>query len=816
MDQLKKLARIHHVTYLLSRFLQVKDPILAEFLIDIASRSRSSAHLHQQLQDQEADLPPELTDLIFSYLHCKTQAIPTPKDKNFAQRTEKRDLEIDETANLSVKLNDLPPFLKAFSVGIPPLKANEGKEMLIPTSPKRSVPPNLQPPNHGSSIPNLPVMAYKDQLLQLISKNKVLVVVGETGSGKSTLIPQFLLEASHSIAVTQPRRVAATSIARHVASIVGCTLGKEVGYSVRFDDCSTPGRTKLKYLTDGMLLREMLTDPLLSPYSTVIVDEAHERTLNSDIIMGLLKDVLEQRSNFRLLITSATMDASKFSVFFQNAPIFTIPGRTWPVEIVWNPVEHMDYLTEALVTTMKVHLNEPPGDILVFLTGQEEIDSFVAQLFSKEEEMGKGSFIAVPAYAALNPEAQSRIFDPAPKGKRKIVVATNIAETSITIDGILYVIDSGMVKQKAYNPRQGMEILRVVRVSQAQANQRSGRAGRTAPGRCYRLYSEKAFQKEMLPSSIPEIQRANLANTVLSLKAIGIEDAFSFPFIDAPSRVALSAAMQELYWLGALDEEGLLTLDGRTMASLPLDPPLAKMLLCGKKLGCLREAISIAAMLSLSSSPFLRPLKYVDEADRAKSRFHHTQGDHLTLLNLYESFSASGSSSRWAHDRYVNAKALLKAQDIAQQLAEYIGVREISSCGGASKNPDLVLRAVAGGFFERVAKRASCGGDWSTLCDGQTVFIHPSSCLFGIHGARGDGGLLLYHELVQTSKEWMRIVSWVRLEWLLEADPEHRYFDCTQGKETKLKPLGFPAPKDTRAGKRRPAASVQRKEAPRK
>jgi ATP-dependent RNA helicase DHX8/PRP22 len=373
---------------------------------------------------------------------------------------------------------------------------------------------------------SLPIYKLKTELVQAIVDNQVLVVIGETGSGKTTQMTQYLAEAGFTskgkIGCTQPRRVAAMSVAKRVAEEFGCRLGEEVGYAIRFEDCTGPD-TVIKYMTDGMLLRELLLDDTMAGYSVIMIDEAHERSINTDVLFGLLKGVVKRRPDLKLIVTSATLDAEKFSTYFFNCPIFTIPGRTFPVEIMYTKQPETDYLDAALITVMQIHLTEPEGDILVFLTGQEEIDTACQILYERMKGLGPNvpELIILPVYSALPSEMQTRIFDPAPPGTRKVVVATNIAEASLTIDGIYYVVDPGFSKQKVFNPKLGMDSLVISPISQASARQRAGRAGRTGPGKCYRLYTEAAYRNEMLPTSVPEIQRTNLGMTVLMLKAMG-------------------------------------------------------------------------------------------------------------------------------------------------------------------------------------------------------------------------------------------------------------------------------------------------------
>lgn len=500
---------------------------------------------------------------------------------------------------------------------------------------------------------------------------------------------QYLAEAGYAdkgrIGCTQPRRVAAMSVAKRVSEEVGCRLGQEVGYTIRFEDCTSP-ETKIKYMTDGMLQRESVIDPLCSQYSVVMLDEAHERTIATDVLFGLLKskqsrwtflprhanlftEAVKKRPDLKLIVTSATLDAEKFSKYFFGCPIFTIPGRTYPVETLYTKEPETDYLDASLITVMQIHLSEPPGDILLFLTGQEEIDTSCEILYERMKALGPKvpELIILPIYSALPSEVQSRVFEPTPPGARKVVIATNVAETSLTIPGIYYVIDPGFSKQNAYDPRLGMDSLVVMPISQAQARQRAGRAGRTGPGKCYRLYTEAAYRNEMLPSSIPDIQRTNLAYTILLLKAMGVNDLLSFDFMDPPPAQTMLTALEALYALSALDDEGLLTRLGRKMADFPMEPSLAKMVIASVELGCSEEILSIVAMLSVQTV-FYRPKEKQAQADSKKAKFHQPEGDHLTLLTVYNGWKAANFSNPWCYENFIQARSMRRAQDIRKQL----------------------------------------------------------------------------------------------------------------------------------------------------
>lgn len=615
---------------------------------------------------------------------------------------------------------------------------------------------------------SLPVYAFRSQLIKAVHENQILIVVGETGSGKTTQLTQYLAEGGFAndgiIGCTQPRRVAAMSVAKRVAEEVGCKLGEEVGYNVRFDDNTSPS-TKIKYLTDGMLQREILMDPDMRRYSVIMLDEAHERTIATDVLFALLKKALKRRPDMKVIVTSATLDADKFSSYFNECPIFTIPGRTFPVEILYSREPESDYLDTALVTVMQIHLTEPKGDILLFLTGQEEIDTACEVLFERMKALGPSvpDLVILPVYASLPAEMQTRIFDPAPPGSRKVVIATNIAETSITIDEIYYVIDPGFVKQNAYDPKLGMDSLVVTPISQAQANQRAGRAGRTGPGKCFRLYTEAAYQSEMLPTTIPEIQRQNLAHTILMLKAMGINDLLHFDFMDPPPVNTMLTALEELYALSALDDEGLLTRLGRKMADFPMDPASAKVLITAVDHQCSDEILSIVAMLSLTSV-FYRPKEKQTQADQKKSKFHDPHGDHLTLLNVYNSWKTNGYSNPWCFENFIQARSMRRAKDVRDQLVKIMDryKHPIVSCG---RNTDKVRRALCSGFFRNAARKDPQEG-YKTLTEGTPVYLHPSSALFG-----KQAEWVIYHDLVLTTKEYMHFTTSIEPKWLVDAAP---------------------------------------------
>jgi ATP-dependent RNA helicase DHX8/PRP22 len=616
---------------------------------------------------------------------------------------------------------------------------------------------------------SLPVFKFRDQLIEAVHKHQLLIVVGDTGSGKTTQLTQYLAESGFAndgiIGCTQPRRVAAMSVAKRVSEEVGTRLGHEVGYTIRFEDMTGPD-TKIKYMTDGILQREILLDPMLTRYSVIMLDEAHERTIATDVLFGLLKKTLKRRPDLKVIVTSATLDADKFSEYFNKCPIFSIPGRTFPVEVLFSKTPVEDYVEEALTTVLQIHLTEPAGDILVFLTGKEEIDTSCEVLYERMKALGPSvpPLSILPIYSALPTETASLIFEPAPPGGRKVVIATNIAETSITIDGIYYVIDPGFVKQSGWDPKLGMDRLQVTPISQAQAKQRAGRAGRTGPGKCFRLYTEAAYQNEMLPTTIPEIQRQNLSNTILMLKAMGINDLLHFDFMDPPPTNTMLQALEELYALGSLDDEGLLTRLGRQMADYPMDPTLSKSLIKSVEYDCIDEMLTIVAMISGAQTVFHRPKEKQQQADQKKSKFHDPHGDHLTLLNVYNGWIRSGKSTPWCYENFIQPRSMKRVEDVRKQLVQIVERHRhrIVSCG---RNTKKVRQALCAGFFRNSARKDPQEG-YKTLVEGTPVYMHPASALFGKPAEH-----VIYHSLVETTKEYMHNVTAIEPKWLVEVAP---------------------------------------------
>ncbi|KAI9103830.1 P-loop containing nucleoside triphosphate hydrolase protein [Phlyctochytrium arcticum] len=637
---------------------------------------------------------------------------------------------------------------------------------------------------------NLPVHKQRDDFLKLVHENQTIILVGETGSGKTTQIPQFLLYDEQPqlkgkmIACTQPRRVAAMSVAKRVSEELDVALGEQVGYTIRFEDCTSP-RTSLKYMTDGMLLREAMADPLLQRYSAVILDEAHERTLATDILMGLIKEICKRRKDLKVIVMSATLDAGKFQKYFDDAPLLVVPGRTFPVEIYYTPEPERDYLEAAVRTVLQIHTSEDPGDILLFLTGEEEIEDACRKIKGEADNLFRahpqsiGEVKVVPLYSSLPPAQQQRIFEDAPPPRtpggppgRKIVVSTNIAETSLTIDGIVYVIDPGFAKQKVYNPRIRVESLLVSPISRASAQQRSGRAGRTRPGKCFRLYTEKAFLNELKEQTYPEILRSNLGSVVLQLKKLKIDDLVHFDFMDPPAPETLMRALELLNYLEALDDDGNLTPTGELMADFPLDPQFCKTLLASPKYKCSNEILSIVAMLSAPNC-FIRPNDQRRQADAAKAEFTHEDGDHLTMLNAFHAYKQNNGDPKWCFNNYLNARSLKTADNVRTQLQRIMERRGVELVSTPFESQDYyvnIRKALTAGFFMQVAHLGDKGG-YSTCKDNQVVQLHPSC------GLDNKPEWVLYNEFVLTTKNYIRTSTNIRGDWLIEVAPQ--YFDLT-------------------------------------
>lgn len=627
----------------------------------------------------------------------------------------------------------------------------------------------------------LPVSHHRDELLRLIAENQVVIVSGETGSGKTTKLPQFLHQAGYKVACTQPRRLAAMSVASRVAQEMHCKLGDTVGYTIRFEDRSSE-RTEVKYLTDGMLLRELLIDPLLSKYNAIMVDEAHERTLHTDILLGLLRELCHsRRPDLRLIISSATMNSEKFSKYLDSAPIYTVPGRRHKITIHYTKYPEKNWMHAALVTIFQIHATQDiPGDILVFLPGQEEIESLEDRIQEIRAMLGGSvrDMLVAPVYANLSPDSQRKIFDTTPANCRKIVLATNIAETSLTIDGIKYVIDPGFVKELSWSARSGVESLLTRETSKASGNQRAGRAGRTGPGHCFRLYTKQSWCHDLQAETTPEILRTNLASTVLLLLSLGVENVLEFGFIDSPPVEAIIKSLELLYSLGAVDSQCRLTKLGHKMVEFPLDPQMARTVIAGAEFGCLDEVVTSIALLGELGQLFYRPKARREEADKAHASMKVDGGDQLTLLGIWDQWRASGESPQWCKDHFVQVKAMRRARDVRSQLLGQCKRLGLRSAEKAVTSKGL-QKAYIAGFFQHTARLNKATRTY-TAAQTSGVAIHPSSSLYGEYP-----DFILYHELVLTSREFMRGCLYVDPSWIRDVVPHYYYGNVEVKKKSK-------------------------------
>ncbi|RPB29152.1 P-loop containing nucleoside triphosphate hydrolase protein, partial [Terfezia boudieri ATCC MYA-4762] len=687
----------------------------------------------------------------------------------------------------------------------------------------------------------LPIWSYQENLRSALRARDILVMLGETGSGKSTQLVQFLLnepwmrpDPQHTdskgnviqpcIAITQPRRIAATSLAYRVAQELGFQVGEEVGYSIRFDNKSDPYKTRIKFLTDGMLLREMLDDPELTRYRAVVVDEAHERTVSGDLVLGFLKGLVKKakagQHNLKVVVMSATVEVEKLAEFFEeqvqdssptfessskrpesNVGICFVAGRQYPVETFYTPTPIEDYVDSALRTTFQIHFAEPlPGDILVFLPGQEDIESLERVIKEFRQYLDTTTvpdILALPLYAGLPHNLQQRVFLPASTPRtRKVIIATNIAETSITVPGVRFVIDSGKEKARKYRHKIGLDSLLVSDISRSSAAQRKGRAGREAPGKCYRLYTEQAFCT-LAENSIPEILRVDVSSSILNIKARGKHDVVTFDYLDPPTREGLLKALELLYTLGALNNSGNITPLGHSMSKLPLGPQLSKVLISSleeSNIDILPEVIDIIAALSAENLLLNIPHAFPDfkktEIEEARRPMQRREGDHLYYLAIFRGFLKEKLDRRvWTQSRFYSHRALIGAIDVRKQLRNlcsslcppklkeklYPPDHELEEHTSPEK-AERILRCFLRGYFSNSA-RIVPDGTYRTVGDlSQTVAIHPQSVLFagGEEGGRRRFEAIMYHEWVFTSKPFARCVSAVQLDWVMEANP--RYF----------------------------------------
>jgi ATP-dependent RNA helicase DDX35 len=580
--------------------------------------------------------------------------------------------------------------------------------------------------------------------------------------------------------------VAVTTVAARVAEEMKCKVGEQVGYSIRFEDV-TSAQTRIKFMTDGMLLREALVDPLLSRYSVVMVDEAHERSLSSDLLLGLLKKIIKRRPDLKVVVSSATLEAEKFAEFFkdqdiqeadQQPRIVSIEGRTYPVDIMYLDRPTDDYVEKAVQTAFTIHRQEGPGDILVFLTGREEIETAMEKLSDLAATLPpQGQALQpLPLYAGLSTEEQMYVFSEAAENTRKVILSTNIAEASVTINGIVYVIDCGFVKLRAFSPNTNIDTLTPFPTSKASATQRAGRAGRTQPGKCFRLYTQQSYTA--LPATTtPEIQRSNLAPVVLQLKALGVDNIVRFDFLAPPPSQLLIRAFDLLFALGAVDDYAKLTSPlGTRMAELSaLVPMMAKCLLTSSasQYDCQPEMLTLAAMTSLQGNLWFHHEGQKKAMELSRRKFAAEEGDALTLLNVYQAFVTKGrKEAKWCHDHHLNFKSMQRAVSIRNQLRRYLerlGVKVDDSAPLSSRiaqphdKASRVLKCLVTGYFSHAAKMQP-DGTFKAVSADLTLHAHPTSLMFN---RRAE--YVIFNELLETGgKVYIKDISKVEKAWLVE------------------------------------------------
>src|SRR5690606_19008482 len=649
---------------------------------------------------------------------------------------------------------------------------------------------------------SLPIAAAADRIVALLRTRQVVVVAGETGSGKTTQLPKRGLAAGRGrkgmIGCTQPRRLAARAVARRIAEELQVPLGGAVGYQVRFNDTVGP-QTVVKFMTDGILLAEIQSDRWLSRYDTIIVDEAHERSLNIDFLLGYLKQLLRKRRDLKVVVTSATIDTARFAAFFDDAPVVEVEGRSYPVEVRWRPLEgegdgdgQRSVLDGVVAACDEIMRGKPGaggaiGDTLVFLPGEREIRDAHQAL----EKRGYRHTEVLPLYARLSARDQDRVFHPGPQ--RRIVLATNVAETSLTVPRIHYVVDPGFARVKRYSPRQKLDRLHVEPVSQASADQRKGRCGRIAPGTCIRLYSEADYLSRPQYTD-PEIRRAALAGVILRMLQLRLGRIEDFPFLEPPDPRAIADGWQALTELGAVDERRALTPVGRLMARLPVDVKLARMLVAAQAHGCLRGMLAIAAFLAVQD-PRERPADQRSAADEAHAKFADPRSEFLGILRLWEAYDAAhGELSqsqlrKWAERHFLGFLRLREWRELHRQLklacgelgwGPGAGSREPEGEKAARRHYVALHRALIAGLPTQVGNRqpGEKGRKGPALYDGprgRRFQLFPGSSL-----ARKPPPWVLSAQLLDTERVWALTNATIEPDWVIAELPHlvaRRRFD---------------------------------------
>lgn len=610
----------------------------------------------------------------------------------------------------------------------------------------------------------LPILAHREEIVSTVRRHQAVVIAGETGSGKTTVVPRFLLEdgAGGLIGVTEPRRIAAVSVATYVAGELGGAVGGLVGYQIRHENL-TDASTRIKYMTEGVLLREMLADPLLRKYGVIVLDEVHERNVNQDLLLALVKDLMPRRPDLRVVAMSATIDEERFAAYL-GAPIVRIKGRMFPVAIEHafeTPSEHV----EAAVEKTEEMLRRTDGDVLVFMPDYDSIRRTM-ELLADTPYVKTGIVRVMPLYGNQSPDEQRAVFD---RRGRSVIVATNVAETSVTLDGVTAVVDTGLVKEMRYFPSTSMSALKVVRHSKAGCDQRAGRAGRTAPGVCARLYARDDYD-DRRPYTVPEILRTSLDQVFLQLRAMDLEERtiLSFDFPEAPPRALWKDARQTLALLGAIGEDGELTDDGELMAEIPLPPMVTRMIFTARRHGCVAAVTTVAA--SFSTRPvFTRPPGEEDQADEAHRAFRDPRSDFLTLLNAVKRWRHAGDRSAFARRHYLHERALEEIEAVEKQIAAILEEHGIPVSTGTS--PEDIGRAIASGLVANLLE--SEGGRAYKGRKHGGIFIFPGSSLYNERSPR----YVVAAEIVETTRKYARGVQEVPTRWLEEilGKPSHRH-----------------------------------------
>jgi len=609
---------------------------------------------------------------------------------------------------------------------------------------------------------NLPIEKIRKALVPFLLKNKVLIIYGETGSGKSTKIPQILLNldgySNSYICCTQPRRIAAVSLALRVSKELESEIGCIVGFSIRFEE-NVSIRTRIKYCTDGILLKELSSNPLLIEYSHIIIDEAHERTLNTDILLGLSKSIMKKNKKISFIVTSATIDIKKFSWFLNKCPIFTIPGKRFKVSILFIKKLNLEYLKMAIQSIIYIHKRENPGDILVFLTGKSDIEfieNFFTRNIHKINNKSKYKLNILKIFSNLPVSKQSLIFSHKSRNTRRCILSTNITETSLTIPSIRYVIDSGYVKSKFYDPKANSENLLIVPISKSSADQRAGRSGRVCDGKCFRLYTEYIYNNEMRKSNIPEIKRSNLLNTILILKTLGYLNVMSFDFIDKPSTFVIGKALEELYILKALNKNGLLTNSGRLMSLFPIDPKLSRVLLVSITFLVPIEISIIIGIISNSSNLFHE--KSAVSLKKEIKYFNSLYGDHITYLNIYKEWVKNNCSREWCLKNALSYLNLVNSKKICKQLLFLVKKLNIKIICKSS-NYTSICKSFTKGFSKNIARKIKTGY-YKIIYEKSLYKLHPRSSLLNT-----KPNWIVFEKIVNINGEYLYNVSKTKPEW---------------------------------------------------